>query len=390
MKKNIFVFIILFVLIGVGVIGYFIYDDYKIKEDNTKITLLKNNIEVYEEYKLSDLISVDGTLDKDIIIKEDELKSLEYEVFYHYKNKPRKAKIKLEVVDTTKPIAILRDSLTINIGDNPIDKIISGDNYDSTPLREIVGDYNVNVQGTYSVTYKVTDKNNNVLEIPFTLKVIPKSNTVYSNTITYYSDIINNYKSDNTKFGIDVSKWQGNINFQKIKDKIDFMYIRVGTQQGFNMDSVQDSYFIQNITKANENNIPVGIYYYSYATTKEEAKTQALWVIEQLKNYKVDMPVAFDWESFSKFNSLNLSIHEFNEIAEEFINTLEENGYEASLYGSKNYLEKIWNTKNKKIWLANYVDKTTYEGDYYLWQMCNDGKIDGINGYVDIDILYIK
>ena len=59
------------------------------------------------------------------------------------------------------------------------------------------------------------------------------------------------------------------------------------------------------------------------------------------------------------------------------------------LYGSKNYLEKIWDTDIPyKIWLAHYTNKTNYEGNYYIWQMCSDGKIDGINGYVDIDILY--
>ena len=388
MKKVFLVSLILLMLIGVGVLGYFIYDDYKLKEDNTKYTIITNKIEVFEKHKLSELIKIDnGKLDKDIEIEESELKKKDIEFNYTYKNKPRKGKLTIEIVDTTKPIAILNKAVSINPGDNPLNKIVTGDNYDNDPKKEIIGDYDINTLGEYNVTYKVTDNSNNILEIPFTLKVIPKS-TYYSNTKTYYSDALARYKNDKTKLGIDVSKWQGNIDFQAIKDAgVEFIYIRVGTQQGFGMDSIQDQYFINNIKKANEYGIDAGIYYYSYATTKEEAKEQALWVINQVKDYDIKLPIAFDWESFSKFNDLKMNIHDFNEIAETFLKTLEDNNYEASLYGSKNYLEKIWKT-SRPVWLANYVDETTYEGDYYLWQMCNDGIISGIDGYVDIDILY--
>ena len=388
MKKIVLVGVILFILIGIGVIGYFIYDDYKLKEDNTKYTVITNKIEVYEKHKLSELVKIDdGKLDKDIEIEENELKKKDIEFYYTYKKRPRKGKISIEVVDTTKPIAILNTSFSINPGDDPLKKIVTGDNYDNDPKKEIIGNYDINTLGSYEVTYKVTDSSNNTIEIPFTLKVIPKS-TSYANTKTLYTDVISNYKNDKTKIGIDVSKWQGNIDFQKIKDAgVEFIYIRVGTQEGFGKGSVQDQYFLNNIKKANEYGIDAGIYYYSYATTKEEAKEQALWVIDQIKDYEVKLPIAFDWESFSKFNELKMSIHDFNEVAESFLKTLEDNNYEGSLYGSKNYLEKIWKT-SRKVWLAHYTKQTTYEGDYYLWQLCNDGKVSGINGYVDIDILY--
>lgn len=390
--KKLVVFIILFLFMLFGAIGYFIYDDYKLKLDNTKFILKDTKIEVYEEYKLSSLFeNFDGVLDDDYSICEQELGHKKYEFTYKYKNKPRKGYIEIDVVDLTKPIAILKDSYTVyvNSNDDITSKIVTADNYDSDPKKEIIGEYNLNSIGEYNVTYKVTDNSNNILEIPFTLYVKEKPKTTSSSSsYTSFETIKNEHKNDSTKIGIDVSKWQGNINFNKLKNSgVEFMYIRVGTQNGFNADSIVDQYFIQNIKGANENNIDTGIYYYSYATSKEEAHEQALWVINQIKDYDVKLPIAFDWESFSNFNGLKLSLHEFNEIAEEFMKTIKEAGYEASLYGSKNYLINIWKT-NYPVWLAHYTTKTDYTGKYYMWQLCNNGKVNGINGYVDIDVLY--
>ena len=71
-----------------------------------------------------------------------------------------------------------------------------------------------------------------------------------------------------------------------------------------------------------------------------------------------------------------------------FMEKIKEAGYDSMLYSSKNFLEKIWETDVDYIWLAHYIDKTNYEGKYHMWQLCENGKIDGIKGNVDIDILY--
>ena len=70
------------------------------------------------------------------------------------------------------------------------------------------------------------------------------------------------------------------------------------------------------------------------------------------------------------------------------LNEIEKNGYKGMLYGSKNYLEQIWLPNNHNIWLAHYTDKTSYEGNYKFWQLTEIGKVDGIDGTVDIDIQY--
>lgn len=246
----------------------------------------------------------------------------------------------------------------------------------------------MNTVGSYPLTYQVTDSNGNIESVNFTLNVKNKSNTSYTSTYTYFEDVIEAHKKNNTKIGIDVSKWQGDIDFNKIKQAgVEFIIIRVGTGLGFNEASTEDVYFRQNIEGAIKAGIPVGIYYYSYATTKEEAKEQALWVIDLIKDYKIDLPVAFDWESWSYFNGLNMSLHDINEVADTFAKTIEDSGYESILYGSKYYLQNIWD-EDKPVWLAHYTSKTNYEKEYKIWQLCDNGKIDGINGYVDINIMY--
>ena len=75
-------------------------------------------------------------------------------------------------------------------------------------------------------------------------------------------------------------------------------------------------------------------------------------------------------------------------MAEAFLDEVEKDGYEGMLYSSKTYLENIWMNPKHDIWLAHYTDQTTYTGSYKMWQMCENGKVDGIDTLVDIDILY--
>ena len=134
----------------------------------------------------------------------------------------------------------------------------------------------------------------------------------------------------------------------------------------------------------------VGIYFYSYASSSEKAKEEANWVLEQIKDYKVTLPIAYDWENWSTFNDYHLSFFGLTSMADTFLDTIHNAGYEGLLYSSKNYLEKLWMPSKYETWLAHYVDKTTYQGTYRLWQHCNDGKVDGIKGAVDIDVLYVN
>ena len=85
---------------------------------------------------------------------------------------------------------------------------------------------------------------------------------------------------------------------------------------------------------------------------------------------------------------MQLSLFGLNEVAESFLEKIENAGYDGMLYGSKNYLNSIWKYHDYDVWLAHYTDETDYDSDYVMWQLCQDGRIDGINTAVDINVLY--
>ena len=318
------------------------------------------------------------------------------EVSFRYKDSygKHKSSFKIEIEDTTKPLIWVSGSYTYTIGSNKNleDSVLCADNYDKKPTCWIEGEYDLKTKGNYSLTYKAKDQNGNLEEIPFTLRVIEKkqNNNTGSSSSSFVSleEIKENYVTDDVILGIDVSKWQGDIDWEEVKNQgIEFAMIRLGTQSGIHKESVLDTYFQKNIKEAKESGIKVGVYYYSYATSIEESKEQANWVIKQLSSYKLDLPVVFDWECYTYFNSFEISLYDLNEIANAFLKVIEDNGYQPMFYGSKNYLEKIWTSIDYEIWLAHYTKETTYQGNYKMWQFTSSGRVPGISTLVDVDIL---
>ncbi len=399
MKKKVIAILIL--IIGITIL--IIYLNNRVVDDNSGFTLKENlKTEIYTKANINDYIkNIEGKIIEKPQINTKKLGKQEISFIYLNKdNKKRRGTIEIEIVDTEKPLVWLSNNYNTKIGEeiNLKDKIICIDNYDKNPSCEIKGEYDINKEGIYPLTYKAIDSSGNTFEKEFTLTVytlVTKSeneNTSQPQIEPKYTDfqeVIKNYKDENNEIGIDVSKWQGDIDFKKVKNAgATFVMIRVGSQNGVKGDYVLDPYFKQNIENALKNDLKVGIYFYSYADSEKEATKQANWVIKQIKEYDINLPVVFDFESFDILNDMELSIYGLNEIAHSFINTLEEKGYNGMLYGSKNYLISLWKYHTNPVWLAHYTDNTNYGGEYFMWQMCNDGKIDGIEGYVDIDILY--
>lgn len=356
-------------------------------------------IEFASEKHVSDFIaSINGTITDDYTIDSTSLGTKD--VKFNFKNDDGikvSYTYQVEVKDSVAPVIWLGSSYTITKGKDMdlVNKILCGDNEDANPNCYIEGEYDYNTPGTYPLTFKAEDKSGNSTEQKFNLHVIepPKNTTSTKPTEpskTLFEDVVANYKTENTRIGIDVSKWQGDIDFNAIKEAgVEFIIIRVGGTRGTNKEYFVDETFEQNIKKANELGIDVGIYFYSYANSNEHAKRDAKWVIEQIKPYKVTLPIAFDWENWNSFNDYNLSFFGLTDMAHTFLDTIKEAGYEGLLYSSKNYLERIWLPTKYDTWLAHYTTKTNYEGDYKFWQLCDDGRVDGINGAVDIDILYL-
>lgn len=301
--------------------------------------------------------------------------------------------ITYEVVDTTAPLVLSSSTYTYNVGDeNDLKKrILCADNYDKKPNCFIEGTYDFNTIGNYNLKFIAIDSFNNKTEKEFTLKIKEKSKIKNNSKKKNLNikDVINKYKNNNSMIGIDVSAWQNEIDFNKVKeDNVEFVMIRVG--YGYNKDGqiIIDKQFYDNFRKAKEANLKIGLYFYSYAKNIKEAKSQADWIVTTIKKEKLDLPIAFDFEDWNNFNDYNLSLTDLNMIADAFMNRIEEYGYKSMLYGSYYYLQNIWDVQNKNIWLAHYSSKTDYPNNYQIWQLSNIGKVNGINTDVDINILY--
>ena len=397
-KKLILIISIVVGIILLSVGGFLLYKYIEIKNAVVKV-VLKDNLEAdfADTLRVSSFIeSINGKIVDDYYLNTDSLgkKKIDFE-YINDDGIKIKYNYEINVVDREAPLIWLGKSYNVTRGseDNLIDKIMCGDNYDNNPECVIEGDYNLDNVGSYNLVFKATDSSGNVSKKKFTLNVNEASSKKESNgvkSVTEFSDVIKNYKNDNTQIGIDVSKWQGDIDFSKLKSAgVEFVIIRIGSSTGINGENFIDSKFIQNIKNANSVGIPVGVYFYSYANSVDRAISDAKWIIENIKDYKVELPIAFDWENWGSFNTYELSFFGLTNMAKRFMDTVKTSGYDAMLYSSKTYLENIWMSVDYPVWLAHYTKNTNYAGDYSYWQICSNGRVDGINGDVDIDIRYI-
>lgn len=381
--------------------GWLIYDTAENRRIDAEAVTLAEDLTIGygETVKVSDfLANLNGELVDDFKIDTQTLGEVEIEFEYiNIKHKKRTRTFKIQIVDETKPIIYGSSAYTVNVGyDGDLTSLMmSGDDLDDNPNRKILGEYDLSKVGHYNLEYIITDNYGNSASKPFTLHVVepnlsggaPSTNS----SKLPLADLIADHKTDKTKIGIDVSAWQGEIDWQKVKDAgVEFAMIRVGYQVDFGADYVLDRYFERNITEAEKVGLPVGVYFYSYANSIDEAKAQADWIAEKLNGHQVELGVAFDWEDWGDFNNAGMSFTKINQVAQEFIEEVESQGYSGWLYSSKVYLECIWDFVGyEKVWLAQYYDRVTYDGKYQIWQLSNVGRVDGIYGDVDLDIMYL-
>lgn len=353
--------------------------------------------EFREEISISDFIAkINGTLIDDSIIDTTKVGiqpiTLTYKTTYGLiltKN------FNIEVKDITPPTIIVNNTYIIEEESitNLVDNIFCADDYDDNINCNIIGEYKLDELGEYPLTITATDNSNNNTTKSFTLKVIEKKKQTNISTKDYtnFKTVYQKYKKDNTLIGLDLSKWQGEVDFAEIKKQgVSFVMLKVGGQTKINGEYIIDPKFYDNIRSAIEQDLKVGVYFYSYANSTEEAKKQAKWIISKIKNYNVELPIVFDWENWNKYTSFHLSFYSLNKIASTFMKEVEETGYKPMLYSSKYYLETIWYKDDYTRWLAYYTTNNDYQEDHYMWQLCNNGKINGIDGYVDINVLYLN
>lgn len=193
--------------------------------------------------------------------------------------------------------------------------------------------------------------------------------------------------------GIDVSKHNGNIDWNAVKNAgVDYVIIRCGYRGSATGVLVEDQKFRSNIQGAQAAGLKVGIYFFSQAVNDREALEEASLTIDLIRKYNITYPVYMDVEAAGgRADGLNAATR--TQLIRTFCETLRSSGYTAGVYANKNWLSEKMSTGalgSYKIWLAQYAATPTYGGRYEMWQYSKTGKIPGISGSVDLNISYMS
>lgn len=190
------------------------------------------------------------------------------------------------------------------------------------------------------------------------------------------------------KKGIDVSEFQGKIDWNKVKsDGIKFAIIRCG--YGMDHTSQDDVEFERNIKECERLNIPFGIYLMSYANTVEKARSEAQHILRLSKGHNPSLGLWYDVEDNATSGSVGKEA--LTNIINTFCGTIKNAGYKVGVYASLNWLENKLEKQIKEnypIWVAQYNNKCQYDGKYVLWQYTSSGEVNGISVNVDMNYLY--
>lgn len=205
--------------------------------------------------------------------------------------------------------------------------------------------------------------------------------------------------------GIDVSKWQGKIDWQKVKNAgIDFAIIRIG-YRAENGLLYRDSNADYNIQQAQKAGILVGVYFFSTAINQTEAMEDAEWTVSAIKGYKISYPVVYDCEGFKNNDSrmYTLTAEQRTQNAISFLEKVKKSGYDVMFYGAASDLNDSTAfsiaeiEKSYKVWVAQYKNTPypqsqmpDYNGRYDMWQYTNKGVVSGVEGNCDMVVSYFE
>ena len=195
-----------------------------------------------------------------------------------------------------------------------------------------------------------------------------------------------------TVMGIDISKHNGNIDWNAVKNSgVQYVILRCGYRGSASGVLVEDQKFKKNIQGATAAGLKVGIYFFSQAVNEVEAVEEASMTLSLIKNYRITYPVYIDVES-ANGRADGISKAARTSVINAFCQTIRNSGYTPGLYANKNWLTEKINTGalgGCKIWLAQYVAAPTYGGRYEMWQYSSRGSIAGIKGNVDLNVSYM-
>ena len=211
-------------------------------------------------------------------------------------------------------------------------------------------------------------------------------------------------ETDQVTIGIDVARYQGTIDWAQVAASgIDFAMVRVGYRADASREIVADSNAKYNMQEAQKHGIKVGVYFFSTATTTEEARAEADWVADYISQYQITYPVAYDCEGFDQPDSAqyHLTNAERTDIAIAFLQEIYNRDYTPMFYASMGELSgnAKWDTSRiestYRIWVSQYPSapypetaKSSYSGTHAMWQYTNRGTVAGIDRPVDVNVAY--
>ncbi len=198
-----------------------------------------------------------------------------------------------------------------------------------------------------------------------------------------------------SKQGIDVSSFQGVIDWQRVRDDgIEFVIIRLG-YRGYGTGRIMlDDYFEANIQGALDAGLDVGVYFFSQAVSEEEAVEEAQFVLEHIRNYRLTYPIIYDAEEIPSDTARTdgLTVHQLTDNAIAFCEYVEAAGYSSMIYSNKRWLLTkldLERLTDYDVWFAGYINIPEYPYDFKMWQYTESGKVDGIEGNVDMNISFM-
>ena len=219
----------------------------------------------------------------------------------------------------------------------------------------------------------------------------PVTGTQVINGVTYQFAADGKLTSASGVLGIDVSKWNGVVDWNAVKAAgVEFVIIRVGYRGSSAGALIDDAMFTTNIQGAKAAGLKVGVYFVTQAINDVEAVYEASMVLDRIKGYSLDMPVFLDVEpSGGRGDTIDKATR--TAVITAFCETIRNAGYTAGIYANKTWLNSKMDTTafgNYVIWVAHYSSVCGYTGRYTCWQYTDKGTLPGINGSVDLNLWY--
>ncbi len=197
-----------------------------------------------------------------------------------------------------------------------------------------------------------------------------------------------------TRLGVDVSEHQQQIDWTQVAGAgMEFAFVRIGYRGYTEGGLYLDEHAAENLTGAKDAGLQVGAYFYSQATTTEEAAQEAAFCISFLRDYKIDLPVVFDWEYVSEdARTGSMDSQTLTQCAKTFCQAVEDAGYDAMIYFNPhiadNYLN-LFELDEYPFWLSMYSDTMDYPNKVEFWQYTQYGTVPGIPGSADVNLWFI-